>query len=164
MAQQQGRTQGPSELRRALGTWLEGPPRRVSAGYPGERLRLPEAGRGSVASFGEKLVAFVVDLVVSALISVVIIRPHTIEQERTYNVVAVGVFVVLTAGLLMASGRSAGHRLMALQVVRLDGRTVGVRALLRQVLVALLVPALITNSDRRGLHDRACGTVVVRVR
>jgi uncharacterized RDD family membrane protein YckC len=42
------------------------------------------------------------------------------------------------------------------------GRPVGIpRALLRGVLLALVVPALIMDGDRRGLHDRAAGTVVV---
>jgi len=43
-----------------------------------------------------------------------------------------------------------------------DGRPVGpLRALLRGVLLALVVPALIMDGDRRGLHDRAAGTVVI---
>jgi uncharacterized RDD family membrane protein YckC len=43
-----------------------------------------------------------------------------------------------------------------------DGRPVGVpRALLRGLLLALVVPALIMDDDRRGLHDRAAGTVVI---
>jgi uncharacterized RDD family membrane protein YckC len=43
-----------------------------------------------------------------------------------------------------------------------DGRPVGVpRALLRGVLLALVVPALLMDGDRRGLHDRAAGTIVV---
>ena len=33
---------------------------------------------------------------------------------------------------------------------------------LRTALLLLLVPALITDRDGRGLHDRAAGTVVVR--
>ncbi len=45
-----------------------------------------------------------------------------------------------------------------------DGRPVGVpRALLRGVLLALLVPALIMDGDKRGLHDRAAGTVMVAI-
>jgi uncharacterized RDD family membrane protein YckC len=43
-----------------------------------------------------------------------------------------------------------------------DGRPVGIPlALLRGVLLALLVPALIMDADKRGLHDRAAGTVVI---
>jgi len=32
---------------------------------------------------------------------------------------------------------------------------------LRTVLLAALVPAVVWDRDRRGLHDRAAGTVVV---
>jgi len=43
-----------------------------------------------------------------------------------------------------------------------DGQPVGIGpALVRGVLLALVVPALIMDGDRRGLHDRAAGTVVV---
>ena len=42
------------------------------------------------------------------------------------------------------------------------GGPVGIpRALLRGVLLALVVPALIMDEDRRGVHDRAAGTVVL---
>jgi len=42
------------------------------------------------------------------------------------------------------------------------GRSIGVpRALLRGVLLALVIPAVITDGDRRGLHDRAVGSVVI---
>lgn len=36
------------------------------------------------------------------------------------------------------------------------------RALLRAALLILVVPALVMDADRRGLHDRAAGTVMIR--
>nr|WP_319959118.1 RDD family protein [Micromonospora yasonensis] len=43
-----------------------------------------------------------------------------------------------------------------------DGGRIGVvRALLRGVLLALVVPALIMDEHRRGLHDRLAGSVIV---
>lgn len=43
-----------------------------------------------------------------------------------------------------------------------DGGRIGVlRALLRGVLLCLLVPPLLMDGNRRGLHDRATGSVVV---
>jgi uncharacterized RDD family membrane protein YckC len=157
------RAESVNDTRRALGSWLEGPPR-LSTSYAGQRLGLPEIGRGSVASFGEKLLAIVIDLVVSSIIGFVIVRPHTLGAERVWNGVSVGVFIVVTTFGLMTSGRTIGMRVLALQVVRRDGRTIGPRALIRQLLVALLIPALLANRDRRGLHDRLCNTIVVRVR
>jgi uncharacterized RDD family membrane protein YckC len=50
-------------------------------------------------------------------------------------------------------------------VMRLDGRPVGLpRAALRTLLLVLLVPAVVTDRDGRGLHDKAAGTVVVHAR
>ncbi|MFJ6196229.1 RDD family protein [Micromonospora sp. NPDC092111] len=43
-----------------------------------------------------------------------------------------------------------------------DGGRIGIpRALLRGLLLALLVPALIMDEHRRGLHDRLTGAVIV---
>lgn len=46
-------------------------------------------------------------------------------------------------------------------VVFIDGSRLGVpRAAVRAVLLALVIPALVMDSDRRGLHDRIAGSVV----
>jgi uncharacterized RDD family membrane protein YckC len=43
-----------------------------------------------------------------------------------------------------------------------DGGRIGIpRALLRGLLLALVVPAVIMDSQRRGLHDKAAGSIVV---
>jgi uncharacterized RDD family membrane protein YckC len=43
-----------------------------------------------------------------------------------------------------------------------DGGRIGVlRALLRGVLLTLIVPAVIMDRERRGLHDRVAGSVVI---
>lgn len=146
--------------RRNAGSWLDGPPR-LSADRPGQRLGLPDAGRGSLASFGERLGALIVDLVVTYGICLLVV-PH--PGTVSFNLIEDAVFVVGTALLLATSGRTLGMRLLGLQLVRRDGKTIGVRALPRQLLVGLIVPAVIWDRDRRGLHDRACDTLVVRVR
>lgn len=141
--------------RRALGSWLEGPSvPREALGRPGERLGLPGEGPGSVAGFGPRLVAFLLDALLCDLIAYGLLR----DLRWVTPVFAVEVFV-LTATL----GASAGQRVRGLRVARLDGRPVGLwRALVRTALLCLLVPALIWDRDRRGLHDKAVGTVVVR--
>lgn len=161
------RQQPPTDrglLRQAAGTWLEGPPRQTRAGYAGDRLGLPQTGRGSVAGQAAKLGAFVVDIVVAEIIAVLLFTPHSAHDQYVTNLVSDGVFVVVTALLLALSGRTLGMRVFGLQVVRFDGQTMRWRSLPRQVLCALLVPALIVDRDRRGLHDKAAGTVVVNVR
>jgi len=144
--------------RRDVASWLEGPPPRPgeSSTYAGERLGLPAEGRGSVAGFGPRLAAFLVDAVLCALIAWGIAG----DQAWTTPIFAAEVLVLTVLG-----GASAGQRVRGLQVVRLDGRPVGVpRALLRTGLLLLLVPALVWDRDGRGLHDRLAGTVVLHAR
>jgi uncharacterized RDD family membrane protein YckC len=44
------------------------------------------------------------------------------------------------------------------------GRIGVLRAALRGLLLAVVIPALIMDGDRRGLHDRAAGSIVVSAR
>nr|MDQ3826417.1 RDD family protein [Actinomycetota bacterium] len=47
----------------------------------------------------------------------------------------------------------------------LDGRRAGfAAAVIRTVLLCLLIPPVVYNTDGRGLHDRAAGTIVLRTR
>lgn len=57
-----------------------------------------------------------------------------------------------------------GQLALGLKVVAVDNRDhVGVgRALARGLLITLVIPALFTDSDLRGLHDLASKTAVVR--
>ncbi|WP_245159202.1 RDD family protein [Blastococcus sp. TF02A_35] len=74
------------------------------------------------------------------------------------------VFFVLTAVSLMALGQTPGHRLMGLRLAHPTpgARLAPWRAVVRTALLVLLVPALITDGDGRGLHDRLTRTAVVR--
>lgn len=73
------------------------------------------------------------------------------------------VFAVVQVLLVGTIGFGVGHRAFGLVVRRPDGSPAGpVAALVRTLLLALVVPAVITDEDGRGVHDRAAGTVVVR--
>lgn len=68
---------------------------------------------------------------------------------------------ILLVGLL---GFSVGHRIFGMQVQKLSGGPAGPLAgVVRALLLCLVVPALIFDADQRGLHDRAMGTVLVKV-
>jgi uncharacterized RDD family membrane protein YckC len=75
------------------------------------------------------------------------------------------VLFVVTSLLVGLLGTSLGHRLLGVRVARLDGRTVvGIpKAMLRSLLLCLVIPAVIYDKDRRGLHDLAAGTIVVLI-
>ena len=143
--------------REDVASWLQGPGRLgPDQQYAGERLGLPERGPGSVAGFGARLVAYLVDSVACAVIAWGLFR----EPAYTLPIFAFEVFV-----LTWLSSGSAGQLVRGLRVVRLDKEPVGLaRALLRTVLLVLLIPALIWDRDGRGLHDKAVGSLVVRIR
>jgi uncharacterized RDD family membrane protein YckC len=62
-------------------------------------------------------------------------------------------------------GGSIGHRLLGLRVVALTGGWVGLwRPVVRSVLLGIVVPALVWDSDQRGFHDKIAGTVIIRTK
>jgi RDD family protein len=146
--------------RRELGSWLEPqrPPPGSAAAYPGERLGRPADGPRSLAGFGRRLVALVVDWVVALLIAGGLLRNVPVGQFGPLLVLLVeNVVLVGTAGATL------GHRLLGMRVEALDGTAPGPgRALIRSVLLCLAIPPLVWDADHRGLHDRWAGTLVAR--
>lgn len=73
------------------------------------------------------------------------------------------IFAVEQMVLVGTLGYSIGHRIMGIQVVKVDGGSPGLLAgVVRAVLVCLVFPAVIVDADHRGLHDRAMKTFLVR--
>jgi uncharacterized RDD family membrane protein YckC len=65
--------------------------------------------------------------------------------------------------LVGTAGGTIGHRVAGLAVQRHHGGHPGPwRALLRGALLCLVIPAVVWDSQGRGLHDVAAGTAVVR--
>ncbi|NRD07698.1 RDD family protein [Rathayibacter agropyri] len=123
--------------------------------YPGERLGLPREGRLSIGRSGRRIAALAVDFAVSAVLSLAFF-----DYDRWASLL---LFVLLQAVFIPTIGGSVGHRLLGMRVIRLGGGWVGVwRPLVRSVLLAVLVPALVWDSDQRGFHDKVAGTVLVR--
>ncbi|PPH51633.1 RDD family protein, partial [Rathayibacter sp. AY1D7] len=96
-----------------------------------------------------------VDFAVPALLSLAIF-----DYDRWASLL---LFVLLQVVFIPTIGGSIGHRLLGMRVIRLGGGWVGVwRPIVRSVLLAVLVPALVWDSDQRGFHDKVAGTVLVR--
>lgn len=133
----------------------------VEFGYRGERLGLPEAGPGSVAPVGRRLVAVFIDWMLCQLIAYGLIAHGHFAGSSPWTLVVFAALSVLTIG---TAGSTPGKRLMRLRVVRLDGGRLGFGPLaLRTLLLLLVVPALIWDRDTRGLHDKAAKAVEIRI-
>jgi uncharacterized RDD family membrane protein YckC len=73
------------------------------------------------------------------------------------------VLIVEYAFFIGLFGQTPGMRLAKIACVSVaNGGPIGIpRAFVRGVLLAVLVPALVMDRNRRGWHDRAAGSVVI---
>ncbi len=140
-----------------------GPPTRQA--YRGQRIGLAASGPGSLAPFGKRIVAFLLDLLASGLVAALFVRRDDLSGVAAHlpgqwSLIPWAADYVL--GLLLL-GRSFGMYLTGLRVIRVDAQApVGpIRALTRTALLALLIPALVVDNDLRGLHDRLTATAVI---
>ncbi|WGW13484.1 RDD family protein [Saxibacter everestensis] len=143
--------------RRDIGTWIEGTPTPGEpVRWPGERLGRPENGSGSMARFGRRLIALIIDWGLAFLIA-----KFAFDSNQW---AILGIFAAEQILLVGTLGYSIGHRILGLRVIRLDGRWPGpLWAFVRTVLLCLVIPAGIWDADQRGLHDKAAGTALVRI-
>jgi hypothetical protein len=133
--------------------------------YPGERLGLPAAGRGSLASWQARVTALVVDWAASMVVALTLFGPGVLFAGGWRAWMILAVFFVESALLSALAGGSFGQLVRRIAVFRLDAQPLGfVRALIRAALVCLVFPALVVGADRRGLHDVVVGTVVIQRR
>ncbi|MDP2013013.1 MAG: RDD family protein [Actinomycetota bacterium] len=123
-------------------------------------LQLP----GKVAGLGRRLAAITIDWVASVLVASVIfpgLRPWS--DNAALPILAVFFAEVSLFTWFFAS--SFGQRFLRVEVVDLAGRRLSLwRIALRTLLICLVIPAVIFDSQGRGLHDRAVGSVALRSR
>ena len=126
---------------------------------PPERAAALDLTELKPANFGRRFAALLIDWALCLVIAAFYADPRVVAWPPV--LVLIG-FNALLIGLF---GRTLGMSLARLRCVSVaDGGAIGIpRGLLRGVLLALLVPAIIMDGDRRGLHDRAAGAIVVQL-
>lgn len=123
--------------------------------YPGERLGLPAQGSGSIARIGRRVWAILIDWACAVVVSIAFFDYDPLATLL--------IFVIVQIAFVPTIGGSPGHRLLGMRVIRLGGGWAGVwRPVVRSILLALVIPAVIWDADHRGVHDKAAGTVLVR--
>jgi uncharacterized RDD family membrane protein YckC len=115
------------------------------------------------ASWGRRILALVVDWVTCLAVVEGLVAVGVIGSNPN-GLGTMALFVVESALFTAVAGGSFGKLATRVRVVRNDvaAPVSLLRALLRSVLVALLVPPLLTF-DGRGLHDLAAGTRTITV-
>lgn len=141
--------------------------------YRGNRLGLPEHGPGSVPGVGRRLAGLLLDwllalLIAGGLYSAGVVGAGVTDEQQVTSLLsntALVVFAAMNIVLLTLFGTSVGRRLVGVGIKATGERpwpwfaSMAVRTLL----LCLVVPAVIYDRDTRGLHDRAAGTVAVRL-
>jgi uncharacterized RDD family membrane protein YckC len=110
------------------------------------------------ASFGRRLLALLIDWLLCTAVASLLV-----ESLRANPWPQLGIFVLAHAFFAGLFGQTIGMALARIRCVSIaDGGAIGIpRALVRAALLGLLVPAMISDGDGRGLHDRAAGSIVV---
>jgi len=114
--------------------------------------------RTEVASFGRRAGALLVDWAAATLVASFLVDSLTANPWPQ-----LAVFVLAHALFVGLFGQTVGMALFRIRCVSIaDGGAVGIpRSLLRALLLALVIPAMISDGDGRGVHDRVAGSVVV---
>lgn len=156
----------PDSMARSVGSWMSGsePGGDIEGNeYPGQRLGLPESGSGSIARFGRRIGALVIDWLIAYGLAALAMSFGLLALPMLSTAVLV-VWLILGAVSVRLFGFTPGQFALGITVASVGGGTyVGIgRAFVRGILVAFVIPALFTDKDLRGLQDLASKTAVVR--
>lgn len=132
--------------------------------YGAADTRLPQSGPGSIAGFGPRLVAFLIDALLADLLAVIV--DGGFSNSGRHSLASYLGFLLIEIVFVTLAGQTPGMKVAGIAVLRADG---GGRAalqwvLLRTALLAVVVPAVITDASGRAMHDRAVGTVMIHTR
>jgi uncharacterized RDD family membrane protein YckC len=114
------------------------------------------------ASLGRRLAALMIDWIVATFTTGLLfpIFASSLAPSLTRLVV-----FVIEVGLMTAlTGASIGQKILGIRVVTYPDQLflTPSKAFLRTVLIALVIPAIVIDSENRGLHDRFTRSQVIK--
>ncbi|WP_162449901.1 RDD family protein [Phytoactinopolyspora mesophila] len=126
------------------------------------RSGLPATGPGSPATWGRRVAALIVDWILANVAAFIIVGGQVWDVEAGLTWLPLLCWFGLVWLATALTGASIGQWMLRLRIVRLSGGRVGIgAAALRTALILLIIPPLIFDKDRRGLHDLAANTAAV---
>lgn len=131
--------------------------------YPGSSLGLPESGIGSLATWGARIGALLVDWLTSMIVALLIFGYGVLYGSGWRSFMILAVFFIQSAIFTTVVGSSFGQLLAGIGVMRIDGQPLGRwRPTVRTALKCLALPVLVIGAERRHIDDLLLGTVVVK--
>ena len=123
--------------------------------WPGKKFGLPQDGPRSTPTYLRRVAGLGIDWAIAAGVSVLFF-----DYDGWWTL-AVFILLQMVGGLVMAG--SPGHLLTGIRIAPITGGALGVLApVVRPLLVAVVIPAVLVDEDLRGVHDRLVGTILVR--
>ncbi|MFB9902397.1 RDD family protein [Allokutzneria oryzae] len=125
--------------------------------HAGARFGFPAHGPGSLAGFGRRILALVLDWLPAAALA------YFLTQNPSLS--ALVIFAAVTVISHSLFGRTLGYAVTGMRLAKIDGlRPDPGRVLVRTLLLCLVIPAVVSDSDGRGLHDKVVSTAVLSTR
>lgn len=124
----------------------------------------PNSRVGQIAGFGPRFLAFVVDGILADLIGVLANGGFHNSSRQTW--IPFASFLLIELFFVAFAGQTPGMRVVGIGVLRRDrqGRLPLQWALVRTVLLAFVLPAIIADQTGLAMHDRAAGSVIIHIR
>jgi uncharacterized RDD family membrane protein YckC len=115
---------------------------------------------GVPAGLGRRLLAIVIDWVAALLLARLLTSAE--YGSGDYALATLAIFALEIVIFTWLTGSSFGQRIVGIAVIsQTGGRLALWRVIVRTALICLVIPALVYDSQRRGLQDLAVGSRVV---
>lgn len=115
---------------------------------------------GVPAGLGRRLLAIVIDWAAALLLARLV--SGAAYGTGDYALATLFIFAAEIIVLTALTGSSFGQRIVGIAVISASGGRLALwRIIVRTVLICLVIPAMVYDSQRRGLQDIAVGSRVV---
>ena len=108
---------------------------------------------------GKRILALILDWAAAILVVQVIPNAPAYATPK-HSLLTLIIFGVEVALFTWMMGSSFGQRIMGLRIrdIRIDRNPTFIQSLIRTLLIMVVIPPLLADSNSRGLHDRLAKT------
>lgn len=133
--------------------------------YVGSTLGLPKEGRGSLATWNQRVAAVIGDWAACMVVAIALFGWGVMNESGWKSWMILVVFFVQSAILTTLAGGSFGQLIAGIGVARIDGQPLGFwRPTVRSVLKCLVIPVVVIGAERQHIADMLLRTAVLKRR